>query len=265
MQDQNLELVKAGSEGLSKGILDSLLAPFHALTMKFCGELGEALGSYGTLLRMKIGLKVMKRAEEMLVNAGIEPRSMPRKIFVPLLEDASLEDDRGLQERWAALLANAATDSCILPSFPDILRQLSCRDAVFLNAILDNVVAMMEHHYGAVRMAARIVGEIAFKGRDEMLYIFSEAGLTRNDARLLTTVHPDDIPGEDDDHAKFRISLDTLLRLRLVQVTQRFEVDGRHMKIDGTGLQSRGEDYYSMTALGHEFVMACRPPSSGGA
>ena len=62
----------------------------------------------------------------MIEEAGIEPREVPENIWVPLLQAASLETDDSLQERWASLLANASkTDSQVLPSFLDILKQLT--------------------------------------------------------------------------------------------------------------------------------------------
>jgi hypothetical protein len=53
------------------------------------------------------------------------------------LEDA---DDEDMTTRWGNLLANAATDSAadVLPSFPDILRQLIPRQAAALDHLVDD-------------------------------------------------------------------------------------------------------------------------------
>jgi hypothetical protein len=53
------------------------------------------------------------------------------------MQNASLEGDDNLQDKWAALLANAAdpTQATVLPAFPEILRQLSNHDARFLSRL----------------------------------------------------------------------------------------------------------------------------------
>jgi hypothetical protein len=74
----------------------------------------------------------------MLNQAGIEPKSVPLRVLVPLLEGASLEDDDDLSTKWAALLANAATPEYnvnLIPSFSNILSQLSPRDAKVLDLL----------------------------------------------------------------------------------------------------------------------------------
>lgn len=53
---------------------------------------------------------------------------VPGRILFPMLEAASNEEDPGLQEKWAALLANTATGdvaATLGPAFVDIMRQLT--------------------------------------------------------------------------------------------------------------------------------------------
>lgn len=74
-------------------------------------------------------------AGELLNDAGIEPQPVPGRILLPILEHASLQDQPELQEKWAALLANAATPKFqeILPGYIEILRQLTPMHVVLLD------------------------------------------------------------------------------------------------------------------------------------
>ena len=69
-----------------------------------------------------------------------------------------------MSDRWAALLANAANggdDSQeVLPSFPEILRQLAPKDAALLDAVYDVVVSFPKEQWmgtGANLSEAQIV------------------------------------------------------------------------------------------------------------
>jgi hypothetical protein len=87
-------------------------------------------------VRWQVQLKILDKAKAILSARGLEPQSVPLKVLVPLLEQASLEDeaDDEMVVRWAALLANAAGGgSRVLPSFPAILAQLSSEEARILD------------------------------------------------------------------------------------------------------------------------------------
>src|SRR5688500_3646557 len=90
---------KALSEGA--GLLARVLGPA-------ADEVGAVLaekvrGFFGRNVRA-----VAQRAEDMLAAAGKEPQEIAMRDAVPLLEGARAEDDPAMQERWAALLANAS-------------------------------------------------------------------------------------------------------------------------------------------------------------
>src|SRR5581483_8884885 len=104
MDDESLELVKAAAEGGAAGFFQTV-----------CGPLVEA-GEWGRDIirrqRVTTQIKTIIRANEMLRDAGLPPHAVSLKVLVPLLDGASLEsdDDPTMAERWAALLANAASD-----------------------------------------------------------------------------------------------------------------------------------------------------------
>jgi hypothetical protein len=74
------------------------------------------------------------------VTGALEPAAKAAEKLTDLLprqfSAASVEDDPTLQERWAALLANAANPECnseILPSFAEILKELTPPEVRFLD------------------------------------------------------------------------------------------------------------------------------------
>jgi Abortive infection alpha len=120
------------------------------------------------LVALSTGVKLCVRAKELLDEAGLEAHEVRPGVLVPVLEGATLaDDDETLQERWAALLANAAaTPSTIPPSLPYILGQLDPTDARLLDAIfaVGNAPGRNWQEEGIDARAAAIKAEI--EGRD---------------------------------------------------------------------------------------------------
>lgn len=199
-------------------------------------------GSYAELdlriseARTEIAQEVLSKAGDMVRQAGIQPKPMPIKALVPLLHYASLEDDAYLQERWAALLANAASAAPSaenIPCFVEILRQLSPREALFVSAIFDHAAKMgpqglRTHHDSPYTRGLGWCGGIEAR---ELFNLF-EAQDGYNQA------------------------VDNILRLGLIACEQR-EIDEV-----GQGLPrgSTQQDLYFLTMLGSDLVTACRRP-----
>lgn len=86
--------------------------------------------------RVTAATKVVTDAVSLLADAGLDPQPVPPKLLTEVLKNAVLEDDEHLQRKWAALLANAASSTAsnkILPSYTDILRQLTPQQAMILD------------------------------------------------------------------------------------------------------------------------------------
>lgn len=90
--------------------------------------------------------KRWKNAQNLLVKArriteGMDEQLQepPLKLSMPLLENASLEDDDELQEKWANLLANTLTQKKdIRPAYIEILKELSSIEVKILDKIYDD-------------------------------------------------------------------------------------------------------------------------------
>jgi Abortive infection alpha len=129
MADED-KLVKAGVEAAMK--------PFADLLDKLAGpaaeEIGLTLKDHVRVFRLKRQIRLFSRVKEMLAESSIEPGRVPLKLLLPMVENASIEENDDLQDRWAAMLANAAVNRDIHPSFPEILKQLSEKEVAYLDA-----------------------------------------------------------------------------------------------------------------------------------
>ena len=106
------------------------------------GPLEQGIGIFEDRLRYtrwERRVRLMKRADEFLSQQGLASptKAIPLKFAVPLLQAATLEDNDELQDKWARLLVNAATDSGIdlQRSFIDILEQLTPLEARILDVL----------------------------------------------------------------------------------------------------------------------------------
>jgi len=121
--------------------LDAALKPLTDLIMKMAGpaaeEIGLTLQDHVRVFRLKRQLRLLERVKEMLADR--EPQRVPLKIIQEVVENASVEESDDIQDRWAALLANAALDTkSAHPAFVEVLKQLTSREAQLLDLISNN-------------------------------------------------------------------------------------------------------------------------------
>lgn len=133
-------VAKAGQAALSDA--SSEVEEFAAqITGTGRKEVGGWFADHVRLRRFKSQLKILQKAQKHAQEAGFDPKVVKMNVLVPLLEAGSLEEDEDMSDRWAALLANAASDHAdtpsVQPSFPEILRQLAPKDAAVLDAVYD--------------------------------------------------------------------------------------------------------------------------------
>lgn len=124
-------------------LTDALKGPLGDLIRQvagpLAGEVGESLGVVARHYRYRLAVKMWQKTERMLRDAGITAKAVPPRLFLPISESASVEDDEDVHTRWAALLANAATsENSVHPSFIEILRELTPEDAQLLDRLYDS-------------------------------------------------------------------------------------------------------------------------------
>lgn len=91
-------------------------------------------------LRWERQIRLADRANAFLSKRGLSQpsRKVPLQIAIPLMQGGSLEEDDWLQDRWAALLANAADATSqieVRRAFISILEDLTPPDALLLEKI----------------------------------------------------------------------------------------------------------------------------------
>lgn len=96
--------------------------------------------------RIKQQLKLLEKAKKYCDKNNISPKSIPVKILVPLLNDASLEEDDQMLDNWAILLSNMVDSEQNLQNhiFPSILGQLSLNEFEYLSSTHSRVMYMHE-------------------------------------------------------------------------------------------------------------------------
>lgn len=238
-------------------------------------QLGELIADFLRIGRARTALWGAK----MLQDAGWSPKRVNLKVLLPIMDycgregDADPSDEAGasdshfMQEKWAALLANAAADSAaapeVPPSFPEILKQLSAREAKLLDA-----VCRIDPHYHNGDLTEDTLGST-----------YSECGYTRN--RWGTSVVVAETGSEKDlsiklDHKEFAMVVQGLLRHQLLQET--FELPDTKGQAAGESLlMTLGQPWlpreqdttrlvvsYRVTELGREFYRARQPPTGKG-
>lgn len=123
---------------LPKDVLDRLERFGASLLGPAVGEAGELLADRVRFWRFRNQIRLLKRAEGLLCDAGLKPSAVPVRTLLPLVDAASLEEDEGVQELWAALLANASQEGSKLvlhSACIQILRSISPVEAQLLQKL----------------------------------------------------------------------------------------------------------------------------------
>lgn len=263
MTDNEKELMKVGAE--------TALKPFANLIERLFGGAVDQIGG-GWEDRLKVRrqirqLGLLKRLQGHIDELGFEPQPIPDKIWLPAVQAALLEDDEGLQEKWATLLANAADPAQagnIWPAFTGILAELSPRAASFLDAMYAKAEGKLG---GRVFSQQRQIGSSANRvadspsdreyGEDELLNIYVDAGLARSPKLTMLTFGDLEKYGTEveSDWQDFRMTIDTLRRSHLVVEVVR----GVQSELSESSTE-RVLQTYSISELGVAFVRACRRP-----
>ena len=252
------------SEDALKVAMDSALVPITDIIGRLLGpaadEIGKGLQASVAGWTLKRQIRFWQRAERLIKEAEFEPKPVPPKIVFAIAQNAQIEDDDELQDRWAALLANAANPESefeVETSFPEVLRQLSSREVKLLDAIFDFVSERLEDFPEHQRNTAR-VEEISLRDEDHLFYIYGELGFTRLPPGTLITDRPKPEISEkhNKDMSEFSVALANIKRLGLLEwdlITreeQRYAIN-RHDNLVN-------EEDYHLSAFGYEFIRACQ-------
>lgn len=115
----------------------------------------EATGWLGDTIRYRREAhlaKVLMKAAEKVKASGLPAHAVRDKWLRVVVEDGSMEDDERMQERWATLLANAATDNeaKIRLAYPRILAELEPKEALLLDRLWEKTPNPAEEPFETV-------------------------------------------------------------------------------------------------------------------
>jgi hypothetical protein len=154
MTPDDLELTKE----VAKEAVKQTLAPVQEIVREVSGpaatEVGLMLGDSLRAWRLKRAVKYLEDVKQVASKAGLRLKPVAPRLLFPILDSASLEDDNDLHQRWVALLTNAARtdfDGKVLPSFPDILKQLTAQEVQFLDRAYDETTIYAERRRAEIR------------------------------------------------------------------------------------------------------------------
>jgi len=118
---------------LAKEFLDKLIFPAVE-------ETGLLIKDQITLWKFKNQVSILIKAKEYCDKNGITPKTISLKILCPLLDNAALEEDKILQDKWAILLSNLVDSEQNIQNhvFPYILGQISTDEFLFLEKVLSD-------------------------------------------------------------------------------------------------------------------------------
>jgi hypothetical protein len=131
------DLVKAGTQGAVEGLLQPYASLISSLLGPAADEFGLMLRDHVRVFRARRMARLFQKTKEMVDGGQIDVLPIPLKLFLPIVDTASLEEDDELQDRWAALLINSSGSA--MPAAPDILRQLTKEDVFLLQLCFDHV------------------------------------------------------------------------------------------------------------------------------
>lgn len=120
------DIIKSGAAEKVADLVNKLAGPLAE-------EVGMMLGDKVRVYRVKNWLRTTEKTEHLLREAGLSPNAVPPRLFLPIMEACSVEDNETLQDMWAGLLATASQETdAVSPSFVETLKQLTPAEARYL-------------------------------------------------------------------------------------------------------------------------------------
>jgi hypothetical protein len=204
----------------------------------------------------------------MALDAGFTPKAVPTKLLFALLEGASLEENEDLHDKWAALLANAASPRMadwVRPSFSETLKLMPPEVARFLDA----AYARANEPPAAILPASdlgifyddrpnvqvispvlkvRAATQVDLGTYNSLFQLFARVGATTRPPGGLVTSDSttEEIEKDEADRQSFAVVMDELTRLQMWSVRTS----------ETTG------DHFYLSPYAAQFLMACHRPDS---
>lgn len=214
--------VSADDKTITAGIQgnqDAVNNFFNGIVPDFIKDGVGILSDQMKLWRWSNQIEIIKKAQAKIEASGLPKHQIPLKVLVPIIQNSSLEEDPNMQEKWANMLANAATGNVeVSPNYAAILNELSAVE-----------VSILEKIYSEVN------DESDYAKRRELQF----------DASKLKTM----LSITDE---KMDLIIENLYRLNLLQAPA-----GHGIAVGEHKFALRTTKIFEFTTLGYEFVKAC--------
>jgi hypothetical protein len=163
--------------------------------------------------RVNNQITVVTKAQEIIKLRDGKTRKIPLKILVDLLEQACLEENKSLQDRWASLLANTVVINSQVNTtlYSHILGQLSQEDAALFDLICTMSTKTNKYEEGQV-MTKIIAAQFVYIQKEDLHKTSQNA----------------------------HIAIDNLIRLRLLREPTNLRMDGDHILMTDLGFRFMG-------------------------
>jgi hypothetical protein len=120
---------------------------FGAATPGFVKDRVGIWNDNARLARFENFCKIVNKAEKIRKKYKIESRTLPLKLGVKFIEDASLEDNETIQSMWANLLANSDSGKTSASSiYMSILKSMTPAEATVLNSFYQIIKGKIKHY-----------------------------------------------------------------------------------------------------------------------
>lgn len=150
--------------GVGKAV-EKLADPVMELLKRIAGpaadEVGLTFRDSVHVYRAKRAYRLAEKFQEFCEKHNVKPVPVSLKILLPILDGASVEDDENLHTMWANLLASAAIPGAKpkpYPAFIEVIRQLSKEEALFYNALWDDLEPRFEAYRKATEAERKAMG-----------------------------------------------------------------------------------------------------------
>lgn len=274
--DLTSSVVEKGIE-LAKDFLEKLVFPAVE-------ETGLLIKEQITSFRFKNQVKILNSSKQYCDLKGISPKAISLKLLVPLLENASLEEDDYLQNKWAILLANMVDSEQNIENhvFPFLLGQISKTEFLILekvNYLRDSRTTKLKAELEEFQQSKPTIkkdlekqlSEIPREGHESWVKRWKlEAHireLDRKEHEFFVQIYQPEYVSEDD-LEEFEIS--NLIRLGIIKsIPQHYAYsrgkeiknnpDASHIVIEDLEIEIENSgDKYTITELGYLFIRACK-------
>ncbi len=246
VDDSTKDMVKAVAEGLK---------PFANLAERlFGGPFDQIGGAWEDRLKVRREirkLKLMQKLNTAIADAGFSPDAIPDAIWIPAVQEALLQDDESLQEKWAAMLANAADPGQtrpVSPAFPGMLKDLTSRDVKFLDSTYSRAVEKLD-----VNGPWKHVSDVSFSIA-ELMDAYFAAGLCPKRLAFATI---EESPALRDETRIFAMTLSAVERHNVIRRVVGIRSEPKPDRFGGPASLT---EIYRISEFGATFICACQPP-----